>query len=361
MIFIIIVIVLVIFYNIHKSSNNKAAMTNEPILNKSKDSRLREKIARLGNLEFTDDIFKEFVALDFETTGLDYRNDKIVEIGAVKYKDEKETDKFHFLINPHIHIPEKITKINGIEDSMVKDSPSINEVIPKLIDFMGNLPIVVHNARFDIDFLDENMSDNKYRGNSVIDTLSISRKMFENIDNHRLQTIKDYLKIDLDSHRAIDDAKVAAEIYLKYCREGYPVKKDYDKLRKQKNKINLETSFEYDPIDEDIYKCFIAYKLGYERRDGTLKQFHKIEDKISEICKEHGGRYFKTAAKTAKFAIIFDDKSMFYTYIKELRDKGYKVTSFDKALEYFGIADMWDIKALYELRDEYIKYMKSDC
>ncbi|WP_406541764.1 hypothetical protein [Clostridium ljungdahlii] len=49
---------------------------------------------------------------------------------------------------------------------------------------------------------------------------------------------------------------------------------------------------------------------------------------------------------------------MFYTYIKELRDKGYKVTSFDKALEYFGIADMWDIKALYELRDEYMKYMK---
>jgi len=179
--------------------------------------------------------------------------------------------------------------------------------------------------------------------------LSKGRRYYKIADRHYLFWVskKDYKRFK----KALNNIHIVEEIQAE---------KEHEKVR-QRNKINLETSFEYDPIDEDIYKCFIAYKLDYERRDGTLKQFHKIEDKISEVCKEHGGRYFKTAAKTAKFAIIFDDKAMFYTYIKELRDKEYKVTSFDKALEYFGIADMWDIKALYELRNEYINYMRSDC
>lgn len=131
--------------------------------------------------------------------------------------------------------------------------------------------------------------------------------------------------------------------------------------RKKINKMNLEMPFEYDEIDESIYKCFIAHKLTYEREDGTSKQFRKIEDKIIDICKEHNGKYFKTAAKTAKFAIIFDCHAMFYTYIEELKDKGYKVTSFEKALEYFDIYDMWDFKTMNELRDKYIDYMKTDC
>lgn len=138
-------------------------------------------------------------------------------------------------------------------------------------------------------------------------------------------------------------------------------KEDADIYRREQNRINLQTPFEYDEIDNDIYKCFIAYKLTYEREDGTLKQFRKIEDKIIDICKEHNGRYFKTAAKTAEFAIIFDYHAIFYTYVKELKDKGYKVTSFEKALEYFDIYDMWDFKTMNELRDKYIDYMKTDC
>lgn len=131
--------------------------------------------------------------------------------------------------------------------------------------------------------------------------------------------------------------------------------------RKRINKLNVETPLQYDEIDDDIYKCFIAHKPDGSREDGSFEQFKAIEDKISNICKEHGGRYFKTAAKTAKFAIIFDHRYMFYTYIKELKDKGYKVTSIIELLKYLEMADMWDIKTLYKLRDEDIKYMKNDC
>lgn len=167
------------------------------------------------------DSFDEFIVLDFETTGLDPTTDKIIEVSALKYKDGILIDEFHTLINPKIKIPHEITEINGITNAIVKNKPTIEEILPKLLDFIGELPIVAHNAPFDAKFLKYNVlrhygEDNI--NNTFIDTLAIARKLFPNLRNHKLETIKKHLKMDVDSHRAYDDTLVTAQIYLDYIK-----------------------------------------------------------------------------------------------------------------------------------------------
>lgn len=160
----------------------------------------------------------EFIAVDTETTGLNSLNDKIIEISALRYKDGVIIDKFSTLIDPEISIPPYITEINNIDDSMVFNKPKINEVLPKFMDFIGDLPLVAHNARFDIRFLNINLvSLNMKIKNEIIDTLNISQAIYPDLVNHKLVTIKEYFNLDLQSHRALDDCIVCAKIYLDYC------------------------------------------------------------------------------------------------------------------------------------------------
>lgn len=123
---------------------------------------------------------------------------------------------------------------------------------------------------------------------------------------------------------------------------------DRDKIIHRGIKINVDeftTSFEYSDINEDIYKCFISNKTHMGVTGiGTLEQFTKVEEQISTICQKKNGRYYKSQAKAAKFAIIFCPYNRTYSNITSLKSKGYKVITFEKALEYFGLLDMWNCK-----------------
>lgn len=164
-------------------------------------------------------LYKEFIAIDLETTGLSPINDKIIEIGAIKYCNGEIVDTFSTLINPGISIPKRISKINNITNDMVANEPFIEDILDDIILFIGDLPLVAHNARFDINFLNANLlkNDKSHLLNKIIDTLAISRKIF-NLDNNRLGTVKKHLKLNIkDEHRALPDCQVAAAIYFKYA------------------------------------------------------------------------------------------------------------------------------------------------
>lgn len=198
-------------------------------------------INKINTPKYTDKIYDEFVVLDFETTGLFPDTDKIIEVSILKYKNNIKVDEFHTLINPKIKIPAKITKINGITNDMVKDKPTIEEILPKLLDFIGYLPIVAHNASFDAKFLKcavlflygEDIINNEF-----IDTVKIARQIYPNLPNHKLVTIKEYLGFDLESHRAYEDTLVTAQIYLDYTKSV----KTLPKQKKEPNKSNTEPS-----------------------------------------------------------------------------------------------------------------------
>ena len=101
----------------------------------------------------------KFVAIDVETTGLDLYNDKIIEISAVKFKNEKIIDQFTSFINPSKKIPSFIEKLTGISNDDVLDAPQFNEISNDLIDFIDNSQIVGHNIKFDIDKLQQAYKD----------------------------------------------------------------------------------------------------------------------------------------------------------------------------------------------------------
>jgi len=130
-----------------------------------------------------------------------------------------------------------------------------------------------------------------------------------------------------------------------------------EKKRKQEIRKDLTSSFEYSAIDEDIHKCFISNKTGMCDDIGTWEQFYKVEEQIAKICQEKNGKYYKSQAKTARFAIVFDPAARTLSNVTSLRKKGYKVTAFEKALDHFGLTDIWDCKKLTNAENAYKKFM----
>ena len=99
----------------------------------------------------------DYVVFDLETTGFDPRSAKIIEIGALKYRNNELVDKFSVLINPGCPIPDVITLITGIDDDLVKNAITIDEALPKFIAFIEDYPLVAHNSKFDLSFIEENI------------------------------------------------------------------------------------------------------------------------------------------------------------------------------------------------------------
>lgn len=167
----------------------------------------KQEKTKLGNI---------FVAIDVETTGLSPIANELIEVSAIKYEGQKKIDTFTSLIKPKVRIPYYITNITGITNEMVKDSPFVEEIMDKLIDFIGESPIVAHNANFDYKFI-QNYSNNAFSNNILIDTVQIGRRLYPNLPNHKLGTIAKHIGITEDGfHRAEFDCECCAKIYIEY-------------------------------------------------------------------------------------------------------------------------------------------------
>lgn len=166
-----------------------------------------------------------YVVFDLETTGL-YPNtgDSIIEIGAVKIKNGEIIDRYDELINPGIPLSEEITKITCITDLMLKDKRKEEESVKDFMKWVGELPMVAHNAKFDLSFVDNAYS--KYNlgkfNNIVIDTLGLSRYLESNQKYHNLATLVKRYNIPWDEdkhHRGDYDSEGTALIFDKMLRK----------------------------------------------------------------------------------------------------------------------------------------------
>lgn len=155
----------------------------------------------------------DYVVLDFETTGLRAGADQIIQIGAVKFINHEQVDRMNLYVNPMRSISTRITSLTGITNDSLKNKPPIYDVIPSLIAFIGDLPVVAHNASFDMSFLyalDHFVNIPRY---TVIDTLKLARQTIKQTPNHKLTTLAHYLQIEYHAHDAIEDCLVTAKIY----------------------------------------------------------------------------------------------------------------------------------------------------
>ena len=162
----------------------------------------------------------EYTVVDIETTGTDVLNDKITEIGAVKIKNGNIVEQFQVLVNPKVHISDKIVELTGIDDELVKDCPTLDMVFPDFFKFLGDSVFIAHNADFDYRFLKNAGKEFGYViKNDFIDTLALARKKLPQLKHHKLNVVCDHYNIVFQHHRALSDALATAEMYLELIKE----------------------------------------------------------------------------------------------------------------------------------------------
>ena len=181
-----------------------------------------------------------YVVFDLETTGFSPKNDKIIEIGAVKVQNGKIIDSFSEFVNPRRPIPYKITELTGISDDMVKYADSIDFVLPKFMEFIGDAAVVAHNASFDCSFIEKNCKDLDLPFNAtILDTVQICRFLYPELKSVKLNIVAKHLGVKLTSHhRAVDDAKATGDIFVECIKK---IKEEYEvSSLSDLNKIFLE-------------------------------------------------------------------------------------------------------------------------
>lgn len=158
------------------------------------------------------------IVLDTETTGLDYTKEKIIEFAAVRLENGKIKDSFSTLINPEQHIRKSSIAIHGITQDMVEDAPTEAEILPQIREFIGDYPIVAHNAVFDHSFLNEaykRVFKKKFE-NERIDSQQMFREICPDLESHGLTALTEKFHVTMEHHhRAMDDTMGLALCYPK--------------------------------------------------------------------------------------------------------------------------------------------------
>ncbi len=162
----------------------------------------------------------EVVVFDIETTGFSPVSDRIIEIGAVKVREGKITDRFSVFVNPEKPIPFRIEQLTGINDNMVMDADKIEEVLPAFLDFCGDAVLAAHNAGFDMSFIRENARRlGMPREFTYLDTMGIARLLLPGQAKHTLDAVAKTLHLSLENHhRAVDDAECTAQMYQAFLK-----------------------------------------------------------------------------------------------------------------------------------------------
>ncbi|MEE2752404.1 MAG: 3'-5' exonuclease [Candidatus Latescibacterota bacterium] len=156
------------------------------------------------------------VIFDLETTGFSPIRDRIVEIGAIKVRDNAIVGRFNRLVNPECHIPSVATSVHHITDEMVEKQGTIEQILPGFLEFITQDTLVAHNASFDMGFINswvEKLGLPKPQ-NPVICTLQLSCKTFPSLKSHKLGELARVFHIPtIIQHRALNDVETTWQIY----------------------------------------------------------------------------------------------------------------------------------------------------
>ncbi|MDM8533080.1 PolC-type DNA polymerase III [Clostridiaceae bacterium HSG29] len=310
------------------------------------------------------DLNQEFVIFDIETTGLNKQKDDITEIGAVMIRNKQIIKQYSTFVKPTKKIPEIVIELTGITNEMVENERPINEVLPEFLEFVGNRPLVAHNAIFDIAFIDrESKKLNLEFNPTILDTMTLSKMLLKKIKRFRLKTVANHLKVKLEGHhRAINDAAATALIFIKLL----------DRLEKKDvytvKGINELAHREMDYKTHDTYHVIILVKnyIGLKNlyklvSESNIETFYK-QPRISKssLKKYREGLIIGTACEAGElYRAVINNKSedeikeiaSFYDYL-EVQPNGNNQFLIDNNVVE-NISDLQDInKRIIDLGDE---------
>lgn len=167
-------------------------------------------------------VITEYIALDLETTGLDPKKNKIIEIAAVHVKDGKVADRYQTLLNPGWKLPERITELTGISNEDLLDAPTAEEKLEEFLQFVQDRVIVGHSIMFDYSFLKRAaVNQGLVFEAEGIDTLKIARKYLADLPSRNLHALCLHYGIEHHAHRALADAVAAHELLVRMWEQFY--------------------------------------------------------------------------------------------------------------------------------------------
>ncbi len=233
-------------------------------------------------------MIQDFTALDIETTGLDPKTDKIIEVAAVKVRDGQIVAEYQSLVSPGRRLEERITELTGITDEMLKDAPMPEQVLKELLSFIGEDVLLGHSILFDYSFVKrgavdlriekgENYNFEKMQG---LDTLKLSRKYLPELESRSLPFLCKYFDIPQRAHRAMEDVRATVMLYLKLAEQFYE-----------------EESFKSFPLIYQVKRQSPATKAQKER-------LYKLADKHKLVLDEDIDRLTRNEASRLADKII---------------------------------------------------------
>ncbi len=236
----------------------------------------------------------EFIVFDLETTGLNPRSDKIIEIAAILIKDCIAIDSFHTMVDPQTAIPPKITEITGITGADVKGAPVIDDALAAFLDFVGDRPLIAHNADFDMGFVRESCRQlGIARTFTSVDTVALARALMPGLNNYKLNTVAKAVGFtDFRHHRAMDDTRALVEIVSYLFRSMIEIDrlKSVDQINTSSIQRGQRKSFSRSDLRHIIVlaKSYVGLRNLYELISiSHTKYFHYCPTIPKSLLKQH--------------------------------------------------------------------------
>lgn len=254
------------------------------------------------------------IVLDTETTGLDYTREKVIEFAAVRLENGKIKDEFQTLINPEQHIRKSSIAIHGISEDMVKDAPTEAEILPKILEFIGDYPIVAHNAIFDYSFLNE--ASLRVAGKEItnprIDTQHMFKEVFPDLESHGLEALTRKFNVEFTTHhRAMADTMGLALSYPKLKKLFF---QKYDWQEKQLENIDY------------LFERYLRIQQS------VLVMQSELQD-LRSVFKLHFDLGGKSVTSQSGETLIYQSRQSFGYEFKDIKDVLEEVGALEKAIK----------------------------
>lgn len=233
-----------------------------------------------------------YVCIDLETTGLNSKRDKIIEIGAVKVEQGKIVAEWETFVNPGRKLEERITELTGIRDEQLADAQVISDLLPALFAFLGDHVLLGHCILFDYSFL-KKAAVNEKMGfeRQGIDTLKIARKYLQGLKSRSLGALCEYYGISHSAHRALADARATAALYEKLSEDFLEKEEAEGEKSLFRPKPLVYRAKRDTPITiaqrEQLYKLLDRHKLVADYKIESLTR-SEASRKIDRILAEYG-------------------------------------------------------------------------
>jgi len=230
-----------------------------------------------------------YISIDLETTGLNPKLDRIIEIGAAKVVDGQIVDTFETLVNPGRKLEERITDLTGITDGDLTDKPYIEDVLPALFAFMEDeLPLLGHSILFDFSFLKKAAVDRKLNFEKWgVDTLKIVRKYLPELPHRSLGYLCNFYRIPHQAHRALNDAEATHLLYQRLVSEFYKEEEDLFDRHQLQFRVKRDTPVTI-PQKEQLYRLMKQHNLtvdvDVERL--TRSEASRLTDQLLATCQK---------------------------------------------------------------------------